>query len=150
MEVTNNKTRELIEIYGSNCWMGYTVSKHNPYTFHHIRKESKGGRREIQNGALLTRVAHDDLHKIEHVQRCKCYYRELNELFKELNKTRKPPTIEFYKEVNSILKKVSKKVDLSPLYDPDRKIKIVDFDDYEFDGTLLIPKTRIKCIDRNA
>ena len=145
-------TRFMIEQWNMKDidWLGYKMAKNNPYTFHHIRKESKGGRREIQNGALLTRVAHDDLHKIEHVQRCKCYYRELNELFKELNKTRKPPTIEFYKEVNSILKKVSKKVDLSPLYDPDRKIKIVDFDDYEFDGTLLIPKTRIKCIDRNT
>ena len=31
------KIREqMISIYGEGCWMGYRLTKKNPYTYHHI------------------------------------------------------------------------------------------------------------------
>ena len=85
------KIREtMISIYGEGCWMGYKLTKANPYTYHHIREARNGGKVTLDNGALLTRFAHDDLNEMEN--RARYLYRELNALFKELNQTRKPPT----------------------------------------------------------
>ena len=63
----NEVRKKMIKIYNMKnmCWMGYKVSKNNPYTFHHIKKASEGGKLEIENGAILTKNAHDYLHLIE-------------------------------------------------------------------------------------
>ena len=108
------KVREkMISIYGEGCWMGYKLTKKNPYTYHHIREARNGGRVTLDNGALLTRLAHNDLNEMENHGKTRCLYRELNELFKELNKTRKPPTKEYFKEVNGILLRADKVITLS-------------------------------------
>ncbi len=117
------KVREIrnrmIEIYGDYCWMGYTLDKKNPFTFHHIFEQRKGGKDLINNGALLTKDAHNDLNQLDMHQRA--MYRDLNILFTELNETMSPPTIEYYKEVIKILVKASKVIYLSPKcnLDPD-------------------------------
>ena len=39
------KIREqMISIYGEGCWMGYRLTKKNPYTYHHIREARNGGK----------------------------------------------------------------------------------------------------------
>lgn len=139
METKDAKTRGLIRIFGNNCWMGYAVSNSNPYTFHHIRKRKSGGAREIQNGALLTRKAHNDLNRIE--KELSEYYRELNEMFRELNNLMKPPTVEYYKEINRILLKVSTHMELSNLFQPEKDIIINYPIDYNNDSPIVIART---------
>lgn len=57
----------MINIYNLKNidFMGYEVSKDNPYTFHHIKKRCHGGKEIIENGAILTKNAHEYLHLIE-------------------------------------------------------------------------------------
>ena len=57
----------MINIYNLKNidFMGYTVSKDNPYTFHHLIKRCHGGKEIIENGAILTKNAHEYLHLIE-------------------------------------------------------------------------------------
>jgi len=57
----------MIDIYNLDGidFMGYTVSKDNPYTFHHLIKRCHGGKETIENGAILTKDAHEYLHLIE-------------------------------------------------------------------------------------
>lgn len=101
----------MLSIYGEGCWMAYRLTKKNPYTYHHIHEARNGGKVTIDNGAILTRFAHDDLNELE---KCAPYlYRELNSMFKELNGTRKPPTKEYFKEVNGILLRADKIITLS-------------------------------------
>ena len=97
---------DMIEIYKPNGidWLEYKLSKNNPYTFHHIREKRNGGKYEIRNGAILTKNAHIYLNHLD-----VCYhkiYKELNYMFKQLNMTMKPPTDEYYEEINHILRKV--------------------------------------------
>lgn len=102
---------KMLSIFGEGCWMMYKLDRKNPYTYHHIREARKGGKVTVDNGALLTRLAHDDLNALEC---CAPYlYRELNVMFKELNKTKKPPTKEYFKEVNGILLRADDIIELS-------------------------------------
>lgn len=57
----------MIDEYGVRKidWMGYKVSKDNPYTFHHLKKRCNNGKEEVKNGAILTKVAHQYLHIVE-------------------------------------------------------------------------------------
>lgn len=107
---------QMISIYGEGCWMGYKLTPKNPYTYHHILEARKGGRVTIDNGALLTISAHRDLNAME--QNIKRLYIELNLLFKELNRTKKPPTREYFKEVNGVLLRANKVITLSHLWEP--------------------------------
>lgn len=110
----------MLSIYGEGCWMMYKLDRKNPYTYHHIHEARKGGKVTIDNGAILTRFAHDDLNELE--KYAPYLYRELNGMFKELNGTRKPPTKEYFKEVNGILLRandiiyLSEYCDLNPDY----------------------------------
>lgn len=101
----------MLSIYGEGCWMMYKLDRKNPYTYHHIYEARKGGKVTIDNGAILTRFAHDDLNELE--KHAPYLYRELNSMFKELNGTRKPPTKEYFKEVNGILLRADKVIYLS-------------------------------------
>ena len=101
----------MLEIYGESCWMGYTIDKKNPFTFHHIFEQRKGGKDLIDNGALLSLHAHHDLNQLDVHKRN--IYNELNLLFTALNETKAPPTVEYYKEVNKVLIYASKFITLS-------------------------------------
>lgn len=125
----DSKIRHLIDIHGNNCWMGYRVSRTNPYTFHHIRKDSSGGKRELNNGAVLTKHAHNDLNLIE--RKAEKYYKELNRLFKALNKSKSPPTLEYYIEIRIILEEVSQFVEMSSFYNPNGEIHINGVKEYD-------------------
>lgn len=65
------------------CWMGYKVSKDNPYTFHHLKKREHGGKEEIKNGAILTDIAHRLLNIVE--SRDIELYEYINNVLKQIN-----------------------------------------------------------------
>ena len=65
------------------CWMGYKVSKDNPYTFHHLKKKEHGGKEEIKNGAILTDIAHRLLNIVE--SRDIELYEYINNVLKQIN-----------------------------------------------------------------
>ena len=85
-------------------WLNYKIKRPSDLTFHHIKEKRNGGKRIIENGAILIRRSHDYLHYLDRYYHK--YYCDLNELFKALNKTIKPPTKDYYDEVEYILKKV--------------------------------------------
>lgn len=127
----------MIEIYGEHCWMGYTICRDNPFTYHHIKEKRFGGKVTLENGALLTSYAHADLNTLEHVK--PYYYNKLNSMFMELNATLAPPTKEYYEEINDILLHASKYVKLSKYFNP-----ILLDEDYNADETTIFIPERYK------
>lgn len=98
--------KEMIEIYKPKGidWMAYKLQRKNPYTFHHIIEKRNGGKRRVNNGAILTLNAHEYLNYLDNEYHR--IYKELNGLFWELNRTYKPPQEDYYEEVGAVLKKV--------------------------------------------
>lgn len=78
-------------------WMNFKITKDNPLTFHHILKKEQGGEDIVDNGALLTIMAHRYLHLIEVLE--PFLYDELNYYFKEVNERRILP---YYYELDLI------------------------------------------------
>lgn len=86
--------REMLRIYEpiSNLdWMNYKLVKKD-ITYHHRIKRSSGGKRTIENGALLMPVAHEYLHLIEF--RDIETYELINNLFRVVNEQGHEPTYE--------------------------------------------------------
>lgn len=85
-----NKSGELIEkmlvIYKplNEDWMGFKLTRNNPYTFHHIKEKRHGGRYEIQNGALLTREGHQFLNFLD--VKCHQAYDDYQNIFRRIVK----------------------------------------------------------------
>lgn len=87
-------------------WLDYKIYRPTDLTFHHIKEARNGGKRVLENGAILVRRSHEYLNFLDlYYHNC---YEDLNYLFKELNMTRQPPTPEYYDEVHYVLKKVKK------------------------------------------
>lgn len=63
----NNKTirLQLINIYGNICFLNGVLSKTNYITLHHITKYCITKDTSVENGALLSRFMHENLHFIE-------------------------------------------------------------------------------------
>lgn len=76
---------EMIKIYkpGDIDWMSYLITKNNPLTFHHIKKENM-----IEYGALLTKKAHRALNIL--ATKDPDLFHEWNLLFQEINKSNSP------------------------------------------------------------
>ena len=64
-------------------WMGYKVSKDNPYTYHHLLKKENGGKETVENGAILTKIGHEYLNIIE--SRDIELYNYINNILKQIN-----------------------------------------------------------------
>ena len=125
----------LVDIFEPNGydWMNFSLSKSNPYTFHHIVEKSRGGEKSVDNGAILTKNAHTFLNKLEKV--CPDAYNDLQVVFAKINGTKQPVTQEIVDEIDEILNKVlvtheyefTQDVDLSSYceshYKANRKIK---------------------------
>lgn len=96
---------EMILVYGLKCWLNelWLPTKKDFLTFHHILEKRNGGKVIWENGALLSRSSHDYLNYLDNEYHR--LYQELNDLFLELNKTYKPPTENYYNEINYVLKK---------------------------------------------
>lgn len=59
----NYTLREMnIEIYGNICMAGYTLSRSNPLTMHHIVPLSWGGRTTLENSSNITFLPHTGIH----------------------------------------------------------------------------------------
>lgn len=85
-------------------WLGYKVSRNNPFTFHHIQKKEHGGLYTYNNGAILTGgvgSSHEYLHIIEVKDYDLFVY--LNNLLKAINDQRSMPTLNQLKAIRSIL-----------------------------------------------
>lgn len=57
----------MIANYGKECWLHYKLTRENPLTFHHIKPKRDGGKATEENGALLSRYAHDDFNILENM-----------------------------------------------------------------------------------
>lgn len=92
--MANNRTKGLIRIFRPNGrdWMLYKVTKDNPYTFHHIEERKNGGQYTTDNGALLTRNAHQLLNMME--KNDIELYEMWQELFRKISATKTRPTME--------------------------------------------------------
>lgn len=89
-------------------WMGDEIKDPSDLTRHHIIKREKNGESDVSNYALLTTDSHHLIHYLEeNYHDCYVY---LNNMFLELNRSLKPPTIEYYEKVKLILKKVKKDI----------------------------------------
>lgn len=95
-------TRDMIKLYNLDhiCFMGYKLNKNNA-TYHHIVKKEDGGLLTIDNGAILSDVAHSYLHIIEYKD-IEIYF-ALNKIFEIINKQRSKPTKEQYSIINALL-----------------------------------------------
>lgn len=88
-----NIKQEMLKIYkpiSGLDWLNYKLVKED-ITYHHCIKASDGGKKTIENGALLMPVAHQYLHLIECVDIR--YYDKLNAMFKLINEQREEPSI---------------------------------------------------------
>ncbi len=100
----NKITQEMLKIYKPIShldWMNYHLVRKD-VTFHHLQKHENGGKRTIENGALLMPLSHQYLHLIE----CKEIelYKILNRLFKIVNEQKYEPTREQRQLVESLLR----------------------------------------------
>lgn len=87
--------QEMIKIYQplSNLdWLNYKITRLDDLTYHHIVKKSYGGKKTIENGALLIPLAHQYLHLIECVDIDT--YIAINKMFGIINRQREEPTKE--------------------------------------------------------
>lgn len=55
---------KLIKIYGKICMLGEEITKDNYITLHHLIKVCDNGKTNIENGSLLGRYMHQNLHNI--------------------------------------------------------------------------------------
>ena len=82
-------------------WMNFVLTRRNPFTFHHIVSKSDGGEDSIDNGAILTRLAHDLIHILEYM--CPDAYNDLQSVFIKINESKRPITNETLNEIDEIL-----------------------------------------------
>ena len=102
MKAVLERLQERHGTYGVD-WMGFSLSKKNPLTYHHIQKESEKGKRTLENGAPLTRRAHMFLNCLERTNHN--LYDEWNDLFREINFSEAPPTEEHVEKIKVLRKK---------------------------------------------
>lgn len=76
---------DMIRIYKvtDRDWMSFKICSTRSLTYHHILKVEDGGKTTINNGALLTKRAHDFLHCIEYNEFK--IYSEINDMFRIIN-----------------------------------------------------------------
>ena len=85
-------------------WMNFTLSKSNPYTYHHILERNNGGERSVDNGAILTKKAHRFLNLLQMVY--PDAYDDLQDVFRRINASKQPMVQEYIDEIDEILRKV--------------------------------------------
>ena len=114
-------TKEMLRIYKpiSNLdWLNYKLVKKD-VTFHHIQKKEDGGKRVIENGALLMPIAHQYLHIIEYKDIET--YMALNKMFQFINKQENEPT----KEQREIMEYILQKFEYQHKTDKNSKGKLL-------------------------
>ena len=106
----NDDIKEMISIYNTFDfdWMGEKINSLSDLTRHHIVKKQKNGMDDISNYALLTTSSHQLIHYLE-VNYNK-EYNHINSMLLELNKSRTPPSKEYYDNMMKVIKKVKKRI----------------------------------------
>lgn len=101
--------QDMIELYGFLCWGDelWTPNNKNIITMHHITPIRNEGKLTWDNIALLSLYFHQFFNRIEQVD--KKLADELNQLFRELNRTMDTPSSQHYNDVDFILDKVEYK-----------------------------------------
>lgn len=82
-------------------WLNIEVKKDNKYTYHHIVERKNGGDDSVENGAILTEIAHRFLNVLE--QFCPEAYDDIQNIFIKINSSQMPPTKEIVREIDEIL-----------------------------------------------
>ncbi len=96
---------KMIKIYKPKRtdWLGFKITKKNPYSYHHILKAVYGDYSDLDeeyslhNGAILSKKGQNYIHAFETTDLAK--YNELNRILRELNETEKPPTEEHWEKI---------------------------------------------------
>ena len=83
-------------------FMGYKVSKDNPYTYHHLIKRCLGGKETIENGAILTKNSHEYIHIVE--SRDLELYNYINNVLKQINEQGHEPLLRQILAIDYLLK----------------------------------------------
>lgn len=91
-----NRMLNIFEPDGRD-WMGYIMTEENPYTFHHIKEQRFGGSWGPDNGAILTREAHEYLNYLE--QYCPEAYDEYQAIFRYINSFQGPIPKDIYDDL---------------------------------------------------
>ena len=106
----NEDVKEMINIYQTFDidWMGDRINSLSDLTRHHIVKKQYDGVDDISNYALLTTYSHHLIHFLE--DKYSKEYKYINELFLELNDSKKPPSEEYFNKILGVLKRVKKDI----------------------------------------
>ena len=119
----SNVLTRMIEVYEPNGedWMGFKFAKDNTYTFHHIRERRKGGKAELENGAILTEHAHQFLNMLDNYY--KDAYEDYHGIFRQINKNHGPIPDDLLEDIYGMM--------LDIFYYNDYNIDNFDLDYYE-------------------
>lgn len=101
--------QDMLLVYGLVCWGNelWVPDAKNIITMHHIKPTRDKGKLTWDNVALLSLYFHQFFNRIELVDRKLA--EELNELFRELNRSMNAPTNQHYSDVDFILGKAEYK-----------------------------------------
>lgn len=99
----NTTKMKMINIYKIENFdfMGYKLQKKDDITYHHIKKRENNGKLSVDNGALLTKTAHEYLHIIEVVD--VDLYNYLNIILKEISDQKMLPNLAQIKLIRDVL-----------------------------------------------
>lgn len=97
-------TKLMVNMYNLKKidFMGYKVSKDNPYTYHHLIKRCHGGKEIIENGTVLTKNSHEYLHIVE--TRDLELYNYINNVLKQINEQGHEPLLRQILAIDYLLK----------------------------------------------
>lgn len=98
--------KKMIKIYKPQQvdWLGYKITRKNPYSYHHCFKKIYGEYEDLDKdyllniGAILSAEGQAYIHSFENNGDYQGF-RELNEILLELNQTKEPPTEEHWIKV---------------------------------------------------
>lgn len=88
--------------YPKKDWMGFTITKKNYISYHHILEKRNGGIESVDNGAILSRTSHLLLHKLEDINYD--LYLNWQVLFLDINASKKPIDEYYYNEIEALKK----------------------------------------------
>lgn len=71
------------DIFGEICMAGYTLSRNNPLTMHHITPLRDGGKTDFDNSSIISYLGHAAIHKLDYDYRKKDYIQEYLHYYKE-------------------------------------------------------------------
>ena len=107
--------KDMIKIY-KPCgidWLGFKITKNNPYSYHHCFKKVYGEYQDLDPnylmniGAILSIDGQVYIHSFENLDYKA--YNELNRILLELNAARKPPNEVHWQKVKEFKNKYEKK-----------------------------------------